>query len=158
MRDDNVRFMVHFPVASSTDVAGGATHHGVQLPALCFGWHRRPRRHRAYGRASHGRAERLRYSSGAGDDQAPQNSGSAPSDGSQQEAGSTEIEQAHSAQAEKQRPVDLRQRSISGYCFGMPAFSITFAHFSMSLRNRAVNSSGVLAIASIPTSPKRLRT
>src|SRR5687767_11651904 len=37
------------------------------------------------------------------------------------------------------------------YCFGMPAFSITFAHLAMSLRKRADSCSGVLARASMPT-------
>src|SRR5688572_20382060 len=44
------------------------------------------------------------------------------------------------------------------YCFGIPAFSITRPHLAMSLRKRADSCSGVLARASMPTSPKRLRT
>src|SRR5262245_13666715 len=39
-----------------------------------------------------------------------------------------------------------------GYCLGMPARSITPAHLLMSPASRAFNSSGVLALASIPRS------
>src|SRR5262245_26260966 len=38
------------------------------------------------------------------------------------------------------------------YCFGMPARSITAAHLPMSAASRALNSSGVLALASMPSS------
>ena len=38
------------------------------------------------------------------------------------------------------------------YCFGMPAFSITAAHFVMSPFRRAISSSGELALASTPSS------
>src|SRR5215831_4511430 len=38
------------------------------------------------------------------------------------------------------------------YCLGMPARSITAAHLPMSAARRAFNSSGVLALASMPSS------
>jgi hypothetical protein len=38
------------------------------------------------------------------------------------------------------------------YCLGMPARSITAAHLPMSPASRALSSSGVLALASIPRS------
>ena len=38
------------------------------------------------------------------------------------------------------------------YCLGMPARSITAAHFLISPSSRAFNCSGVLALASIPRS------
>ncbi len=41
------------------------------------------------------------------------------------------------------------------YCFGMPAFSITAAHFVMSPFRRAISSSGELALASTPRSRYR---
>ena len=42
--------------------------------------------------------------------------------------------------------------SARRYCLGMPARSITAAHLPMSPARRAFNSSGVLALASIPSS------
>src|SRR5262249_37998418 len=42
--------------------------------------------------------------------------------------------------------------SACRYCFGMPARSITAAHLPMSPARRALNSSGVLALASMPSS------
>src|SRR5215469_2859331 len=42
--------------------------------------------------------------------------------------------------------------STPRYCLGMPARSITAAHLPMSPARRAFNSSGVLALASIPSS------
>ena len=38
------------------------------------------------------------------------------------------------------------------YCFGMPARSISAAHLAISASSRALSSSGVLALASIPSS------
>src|SRR5215831_672931 len=42
--------------------------------------------------------------------------------------------------------------SARRYCLGMPARSITAAHLPMSPARRAFNSSGVLALASMPSS------
>ena len=44
------------------------------------------------------------------------------------------------------------------YCFWIPAFSITFRHLSISDFSRADISSGVLALASIPSSSSRFFT